>query len=553
MRNKDIAAKFKLLAGLMELHGDNPFKIRSYENAARTIEQQPATLNSMSEAELEDIPGIGKAIASKIISLLHTGSFDLMDKLLQTTPAGVVEMLRIKGLGPKKVKSIWKELEVDTVGELLYACEENRLLRLKGFGEKVQETIRKSIEYYLANAKRYRYGDIETEAMQICESFAKLPEVGQVMLTGQFRRRCEVIDQVELLIEGNWNRLEDWCQTLGLTLISEDENAAHLQTAAGIPLILYRMNSKESASYQLLKTTATHTHWEQLVAIGPPNKKATTEFGVYQSLGLQYIETELREGLGEVEKAKNGRIPELLSIEDITGIIHAHSTYSDGRDSLEVMAQACKDLGYRYLGITDHSKAAFYANGLSEQDIIRQHEEIDQLNLTLAPFKIFKGIEADILSDGSLDYNDDVLNSFDFVIASVHSNLNMDEEKANRRLLKAIENPHTVILGHMTGRLLLTRAGYPVNHHKIIDACAANKVVIEINANPYRLDIDWRWIPYCLEKGVLLSVNPDAHNTQGLGHVKYGVYAARKGGLHKTFTLNTRNVEQVALALSKKW
>ncbi len=553
MRNKDIAAKFKLLADLMELHGENPFKIRSYENAARTIETQSVPLNSLSEKELEALPGVGKAIAEKINSLLHTGSFDLIDRLLQLTPSGVVEILRIKGLGPKKVKAIWKELDIDSVGELLYACEENRLLRLKGFGEKVQESVRKSIEYYLANAKRYRYADVEAESEQICASFTKLPDITKVVLTGQMRRRCEVIDFVELLIQGNWDRLEDWCRALDITLLSADANGQKAQMSTGLPLILHRATEEESFACQLLQTTATKAHWEQLVGIKQLDTQALTEDGVYQSIGLQFIEPELREGLGEVAIAQKGQLPELLSMEDITGILHAHSTYSDGRDSLEVMAQTCKGLGYQYLGISDHSKAAFYANGLSEQDILQQHQEIERLNLALAPFKIFKGIEADILSDGSLDYNDEILSSFDFVIASVHSNLQMDEEKANRRLLKAIENPHTVILGHLTGRLLLSRAGYPVNHHKIIDACAANKVIIEINANPYRLDIDWRWIPYCLDKGVLLSINPDAHNTQGIGHVKYGVYAARKGGLTKAHTFNTRNVAEVAQAFSKKW
>lgn len=551
MNNKNIANKFRLLAELMELHGENTFKIRSYETAARAILQSPHELSTLPAQQIENLPGVGKAIAAKITSLLQTGSFDLLDRLLAITPPGITEMLQIKGLGPKKVKVLWQELNIETVGELLYACQENRLLLLKGFGEKTQENVKKSVEYFLANAGRYRYADIEAEALFLEQAFAQLPDVAFVSLTGPIRRKCETLEQADLLIAGNWNNLPEWCRQLQLTLYHANTEVAKVISPTGLPLLLHPANT-DNFGYQLLQTSSSALHWQQLLAIKTPNPLSKTEADAYNSIGLPYIEPELREGQNEIALAQNKQLPQLLQLTDITGIIHAHSTYSDGRNTLKEMALACQASGYQYLGISDHSKAAFYANGLSETIILRQHEEIDRLNKELAPFKIFKGIEADILSDGALDYTDDVLKSFDFVIASVHSNLQMTEEKAMLRLIRAIENPYTTILGHPTGRLLLSRGGYPVNHQKLIDACAANKVIIEINANPYRLDIDWRWIPYCLEKGVLLSVNPDAHSTHGISDVKFGVFAARKGGLSKEFTLNTRTAEEVAQIFSKK-
>ncbi|OWY22981.1 DNA polymerase/3'-5' exonuclease PolX [Sphingobacteriales bacterium UPWRP_1] len=552
MTNKNIANTFRLLAELMELHGENPFKIRSYEVAARTIEQYPQPLAAVPASQIEDLPGVGKAIAGKISDLLKTGTFDLLDRLLAVTPAGITEMLQIKGLGPKKVKILWQELNIESVGELLYACQENRLLHLKGFGEKTQENVKKSVEYFLANAKYYRYADMEPEALYLQQAFAQLPGVERVELTGAFRRKCEVLEFADLLIAGNWSNLQNWCSQLQITLLAVQEQTATAQSATGLPLQLHNATAQNFA-YRLLQTTAAPAHWQQLIAIKEPNPGSHNETDIYQQLGLPFIEPELREGLDEIELARHGQLPpQLLQITDITGIIHAHSTYSDGRDPLETMARACMAAGYLYLGISDHSKAAFYANGLAEAAIIKQHEEVDRLNQTLAPFRIFKGIEADILNDGSLDYNHEVLQSFDFVIASIHSTLQMTEEKAMTRLIRAIENPHTTILGHLTGRLLLSRAGYPVNHRKIIDACAANKVIIEINANPYRLDIDWRWIPYCMEKGALISVNPDAHSTAGIDDVKYGVFAARKGKLTKEYTLNTRTPNEIARIFTQK-
>jgi DNA polymerase (family 10) len=281
-------------------------------------------------------------------------------------------------------------------------------------------------------------------------------------------------------------------------------------------------------------------------------KKYNSEEEVYAGLNVQHCEPELREGHFEIEKAKNHELPKLIEYSDLKGILHNHSTYSDGMNSLQEMAVYCKELGYQYLGICDHSQTAVYADGLKPETVLIQQQEIDRLNQQLFPFKIFKGIESDILSNGELDYEEDMLKSFDFIVASVHANLKMDEAKANARLIKAIENPYTTILGHPTGRLLLGRPGYPIDHKKIIDACAANKVVIELNAHPYRLDIDWRWIPYCLEKGVMISINPDAHQLKGYHDMRYGTYAARKGMLTKEHCLNAMDLSTFEHYLSTK-
>jgi DNA polymerase (family 10) len=278
----------------------------------------------------------------------------------------------------------------------------------------------------------------------------------------------------------------------------------------------------------------------------------SSEEEIYRSGGLQFIEPELREGLNEIDFARENKIPKLIELTDLKGILHNHSTYSDGMNSLKDMAEYCNELGYEYLGICDHSQSAFYAEGLKPERVFEQHLEIDELNKKLFPFKIFKGIESDILNDGSLDYTEDVLKTFDFIVASVHSNLKMNEEKATARLITAIENPYTTILGHPTGRLLLSRPGYPIDHKKVIDACAANGVVIELNAHPYRLDIDWRWIPYCLEKGVVISINPDAHEKHGYHDMYFGTCAARKGMLTKEMCFNALSLNEMEAHFSKR-
>jgi len=556
MENKTIARTLRLLSQLMELHEENPFKIKSVANAYFKVDKLPFALKDKPLDELDKIDGIGKGLASKIVELLQTGELQELKEILDRTPEGVVEMLAIKGIGPKKIFIIWRTLGIESIGELYYACNENRLIEAKGFGLKTQEEIKNAIEFKLAANGRFLYAQVEgfakTLLTQLSEWTANIDSSAILGFAGQYRRACEIIDELEIVI-GTEN-IETLKQNLPafepLSLI-EAENSFICTTEAGFRIKIYVV--EKSAFYlQWFKLTGNTEHVEKVLTLAGEGL-FTSEEEIYSKAGLAFIEPELREDFDEIELAKANKLPTLIQYEDLKGSLHNHSTWSDGVHTLEQMAVYCKEnLNLQYLGICDHSKTAVYAKGLNEQRVFGQHQEIDELNKKLAPFKIFKGIESDILSDGSLDYADDILKTFDFVVASVHSNLRMDEAKATARLLKAIENPYTTILGHPTGRLLLSRAGYPIDYKKIIDACAANKVVIEINANPLRLDLDWRWHRYALEKGVLLSVNPDAHRTEGFHDMHYGILVVRKGGLSAGKCLNAFPLEEITAYFNSK-
>jgi DNA polymerase (family 10) len=342
-----------------------------------------------------------------------------------------------------------------------------------------------------------------------------------------------VIDKIEILLDAE-----------------KKVDTSHIESAIPLP-VSYFVCPAEEFGYYTFQLTGAEEHLEKsgFRDLGSKNQKDEQE--IYSQLHLQYTEPELREGLKEVDLAKENKIPRLIELEDLKGILHNHSTYSDGVHTLKEMADHCKNMGYSYFGICDHSKTAVYAQGLSVEKVIAQQQEIDQLNASYHGFRILKGIESDILNDGELDYPIDILKTFDFIVASIHSNFKMSEEQATKRLIKAIENPFTSILGHPTGRLLLARPGYPIDHKKVIDACAANKVHVELNAHPYRLDIDWRWINYCLEKNVMISINPDAHHKEGFNDMYYGVCAARKGMLTKEMCLNALPLEELMEAFNK--
>lgn len=537
MENKDIAKAFQLLASIMELHGENPFKIRSYENAYRNLRNLDRPLAEMSQEEIAALPGVGSAISGKIGELLDSGKMQALEKYRDKTPQGIQEMLQLKGFGPKKIMAVWKGLGVESIGELLYAANENRLVELKGFGKKSQDEIRKQLEYYLRSKHQFHYAALEAEAeAMLAEIHRRLPGV-KLSFCGAIRRRDNILERIELLIgqEGALDTLlGDW-----LTETGRDGSAILVQTPAEIPVAIYQCPPQEFGS-KLFRYTAQPDFLDAFVKTFPglDFKGLAEETEVFAKAGLPFIAPELRQQEWGLQLARDGKLPTLIEEADIKGIVHAHSTYSDGSQSLRDLALYVKALGYEYLGITDHSKAAFYANGLQPERILQQWAEIDALNSELAPFRIFKGIESDILNDGSLDYEEDLLQGFDFIIASIHSNLRMDEAKATQRLITAIENPYTSILGHPTGRLLLSREGYPIDYKKVIDACAANGTAIELNANPYRLDLDWSWLPYALEKGVLIAVNPDAHSREGVHHLRYGICSARKGGLYAEACLN---------------
>lgn len=551
MNNKAIAKTIKLYAQLMELHGENPFRTKAMGSAAYKLDKLPFVITPQSVTELGEIQGIGKGTAQKVESLLSTGTFPELEQLLGTTPEGILEMLTIKGLGPKKIQVIWKTLGIETTGELYYACNENRLVEAKGFGLKTQEEIKRAIEFTIANHGWFLYANVEKiaeDAMAVLQDV--LPGGRRISYAGDFRRKCEVLQAVDLVIEATHDELVEALTKVGNLSIETMDNRDLVEARheSGLP---FRMVPVDPQSFfrQLIISTGSAEHLEQLDELLTEDQlpEFDSEEAIYASLGLQYIEPELREGTNEIVLAKSGELPALITYSDLRGALHNHSTYSDGVNTLEEMALYCRDeLRLEYLGICDHSRSAVYANGLSIERVQEQWAEIDALNGKMAPFRIFKGIESDILADGSLDYPAEVLARFDFVVASIHSNFKMDEEKATTRLLRAIENPYTTILGHPTGRLLLSRAGYPVDYRRIIDACAANGVVIEINANPLRLDMDWRWHRYAMEKGVLLSINPDAHRNSGLHDMRYGVLAARKGGLTIGACLNTFSVGQIA-------
>jgi DNA polymerase (family 10) len=555
LENKKIIKLFKLAAELLELHDENPFKIRSYVNAVGTLELVEAPLAGMGQAQLEGIAGVGKGIAAKIVEINNTGSFEELDQMLAATPPGVVEMLRIKGIGPKKVRAIWKELGTETVEELLEACEQDKLSKLKGFGAKTQENIKQALLFTQQNRGKLLYAEAEPAAEELLQRIQEALPEAQTALAGAVRRRLEIVEKFELVVATDTpSEAEEALSKLEVLQQNEKDSG---------PLVWrgqHKMSGLETEVYfapkacfgnELLLRSASRAHLSQVFAAGKSminvvrEEKHATEEDVYAAAGMAYVVPELREGANELQLAMENKLPKLLELSDLKGSLHNHSTYSDGAHTLEQMATYCRDMGYEYLGICDHSKTASYAGGLREGDVLRQQKEVEELNKKLAPFRIFKGIESDILGDGSLDYDKDMLQTFDFIVASIHSSLNMDEKKATARLITAIENPYTTMLGHPTGRLLLRREGYPINHRAVIDACASNNVIIEINSNPWRLDMDWRWVQYALEKGVMLSINPDAHHTSGYDDMRYGVLVGRKGGLTKEMTFNTKSAEEV--------
>ncbi|MEO7210337.1 MAG: PHP domain-containing protein, partial [Chitinophagaceae bacterium] len=473
------------------------------------------------------------------------------DEYLANTPAGILEMLRIKGIGPKKIATIWKELEIENMGELLYACNENRLLLFKGFGAKTQQNIKEAIEFFQKNIGSYQYAAIEEYALAFTQNIQEIFPDFQCIPTGIFRRNIPVIDKLEWITTIEKNNLTDYFEVNGYKKIFEEVESVHYKGEENVLLIFYLANS-ETCITKLFRHSCSEEFLNTWLLKFPLNMNYADETAIFAEAGVSYIPSFLRETEAIIQKAKDGNLPVPIEPTDVKAVIHSHSKWSDGVNSIEEMAVAAKEKGYEYLVISDHSKSAFYANGLDEKRIFAQHEEIDLLNKKLSPFKIFKSIESDILNDGSLDYAENILETFDLVIASVHSNLKMTEEKAMSRLMAAIQNPFTNILGHMTGRLLLSRNGYPVDHEKIIDACAKHNVVIEINAHPKRLDIDWKWIPYCLEKSVLLSIDPDAHSIHGFADIRFGVLAAQKGCLTKENNLSSFSLAAFELFLKKQ-
>jgi len=545
MSNDEIASILGNYSKLVALHGGNSFQVGAYQAAAFNINKKISVpLSELTESELRDIPQIGKSVVSKIVELNETGSFESYIEVLAKTPPGVVEMLNIRGLGPKKVKLIWEEMGIETVGELLDACRQNRLAKTKGFGAKTQEQVLESIEFSLVSKDKIHWAKAHKIVLQINEALTKLFSDSDFTWVGDYARKCQTITELHLLINISYKRVAKMnFSNLGLPLEEKEDNIFEAFFNGDFPVRVQFSNDLIWDGY----TQTTPTEVQVAIGLNPAN--VSSEYELFQANGIGYIVPELRE-VANLRWMKE--VDDLVVYDDLKGCVHNHTTYSDGINTLPEMANACIENGWQYFGVSDHSQTASYAGGLKEEDVLKQWKEIDQLNAGYSDFKIFKSIESDILSDGSLDYPEEVLKGFDFVVASIHSNLKMDKDKAMRRLISAIENPYTRILGHMTGRLLLMRDGYPVNHSKIIDACAANGVVIELNAHPYRLDMDWRYIHEAMEKGVMISINPDAHVTTGLLDMQYGIHVARKGGLTPEMCLNAKNQAEFTKWVSEK-
>jgi len=545
MDNNSIADNFSLLAKLMDIHGDNSFKSKSYSVAAYTIEKLATALTELPAEKIFSIKGIGDAIGKKIIEQIETGQLSALNEYLQKTPPGILEMLAIKGIGPKKISTIWKELEIETLGELLYACNENRLTLYKGFGEKTQQNIKESIDFYMGSLGSFLFQQIESHALAIDEKLKKEFATDQFILTGELRRQLAVIEKIEWVTTTSLSNLKTFFISNDFTIKEEADSYISFKGKENVTVGFFCCDTSNifsklfisSCSEPFLSAWNSETNWD-------PHYSYKTEEEIFLKQKIDFIPAFRRETEKNIIHEKSGLLTIPIQSNDIKSIIHSHSKWSDGNNTIEEMVVAAIKKGFEYLVISDHSKSAFYANGLREDRIIAQHQQIDELNKKYPGFRIFKSIESDILNDGSLDYDDEILSSFDLIIASIHSNLKMNEEKAMMRLMNAIENPFTSILGHMTGRLLLSRNGYPVDHKRVIEACAANDVVIELNAHPRRLDIDWKWIDYALEKNVLISIDPDAHSIEGFDDCRYGILVAQKTGLTKEKNLSSFSLKE---------
>lgn len=545
MNNSQISDSFGLLSKLIDIHGDNSFKAKTYSIASFNIDKLPKQLSEMTDIEIKNLKGLGPAVQSKIKEILNAGTINELEEYLNNTPDGILEFMNIRGLGPKKIHLLWKEAHIETIDELKMACMNGVLRKYKGFSEKQEASILESISELHKNKGLFLYATIDASYETIKSYLDTLFGKKNVLPTGAFRQQDIIINELSFVINDTNENIKPRFKTaVPPELLEETEDSLLYLLTNGIKLRLY--NNTKNIVLQQFITSGTNEFIAYFSDKLPTIEKNnfTIEDEIFEAIGINYIEPCLRNNIEWIEKSKQNILPKLISEKDIKGIIHNHSTWSDGQNTIEEMAIFLQKNGFEYLVISDHSKTAAYANGLSIERIEQQHKEIDSLNKTLPSFKIYKSIECDILSDGKLDYEKEILEKFDLVIASIHSNLNMTEEKAMHRLLTAIENPYTTILGHVTGRLLLRRNGYPINHHKIIDACAANHVAIEINANPNRLDLDWSWIQYAVKKNVLLSINPDAHFIEGFSDIKYGVLASQKGGLTKEQNLSSFSKNQ---------
>jgi DNA polymerase (family 10) len=572
MTREELALVLEEIALLLELKDENPFKVRAYRQGAETVRNFDGDIVQLAaENRLKGIKGIGDALRDKLHELASTGVLRFHQDLRAEFPAGLFELFELQGLGPKKVKLLHETLGVGSVADLRAACEAGKVSALPGFGAKTQAKILEAIGLHESSAGVFLLGDVTPLVTQLLDTLRLHPEITRVVVAGSFRRAKETVRDLDFLVETREGALvcEDFTTLPEVAeVIACGETKASVRLTNGIQCDL-RAVSNAQFPFALQYFTGSKEHNVALRSLAlkkgyslneygltptgddvPAAEEIREESGIYRFLGLRFVEPELRENRGEIEAAASGSLPRLVELENLRGTFHNHTTASDGRHTLREMADEAMDLGLQYLGIADHSKSTVVANGLDEERLLSQVEEIRGLNGEFEGFRLFAGSEVDILRDGSLDFADDVLSRLDYCVASVHNLFNLPEDEMTRRICRAMENPHVTMLGHLTGRLLLKRDGYAVNHAAVIDCAAETRTVIELNCNPQRLDMDWRWWKRARDKGVLCSINPDAHSTRGLHYLGIGVRLARKGWLRKQDVLNTRSAAEIARFLA---
>ncbi|MES2505543.1 MAG: DNA polymerase/3'-5' exonuclease PolX [Verrucomicrobiota bacterium] len=576
MTRETAAQILERIALLLELKGENPFKIRAYKTGAEVVESYPGDIMQLAiDGKLAGVKGIGEALRDKLHEMATTGKLEFFDKLRAEFPEGLFELFEVQGLGPKKIAALYSQLGVGSIADLKVACEDGTAAKISGFGEKTVVKILESIAFRDAHASEFRVDQVYAVAQTLLEALRDHPAVSRAEVCGSFRRGKETLHDLDFLCATKKPEevIADFVRLpMVEKVIAQGGTKASIYTAGGLQCDLRAVSSAEypfALNYftgskehnVVMRQRALDKGWSLneygfTVVEGkeapPIPEEIYNEAEIYRALGLDFIEPELRENSGEFEAAEHGQLPRLIDLENLRGVFHNHTTASDGTASLREMAEAARDLGMQYLGIADHSKASFQANGLNEVRLRAQIAEIHALNEEFeGHFRLFSGTEVDILKDGSLDFSDELLSELDYCVASVHNVFNLPEAEMTKRIIRAIENPYVTMLGHVTGRLLLQRPSYAVNIPAIIDAAAATGTIIELNASAWRLDMDWRWWRLAKEKGVKCSINPDAHSTRGLQDVLFGVRAARKGWLTRKDVINCLPLGEVEAALRK--
>ena len=565
MTKDQVAASLREIGTILELNGENPFKCRAYLNAARTLETSPTDLTELVRTNrLGELPGIGDALREKITTLVNTGKLPYLEELRTTIPSGLLSLLDLPGLGPKKLRILRDQLKIESIEALTKACQDGRLASLDGFGEKTATNLLDSIQRRTTYSKLHRLGTALPAAQALLNHLRECPSVSQAEIAGSLRRGKEIVKDLDLIASSNKPKevMKAFISAPNVEkVIAHGETKSSVILIGGIPCDL-RVIPPEVWPTALAHFTGSKEHnialrqraidrglhlseWGLLKGKSKTPLKLKDEKDLHKALGLAFIPPELREDSGEIAAAEKGELPDLLTRNQIRGCLHNHTLASDGQDTLAAMTQAAADLGLEWLGIADHSKSSFQANGLDVKRLEKQIEEIQSLNSKKPKCTLLSGTECDILKGGKLDFPDSLLKELDYVVASVHSGFTSDEKEMTDRILRAIENPHVTCLGHPTGRLLLEREAYPVNIPKILEAAAANGTWIELNANPWRLDLDWRWWHKARDLGILCCINPDAHKTSHLRFLDFGVTLARKGWLRAQDVVNTRTLAQL--------